>query len=67
MVIKASSSGAKVSFQQRKVHPSFYGFVCPLSTPENGENLGRYLSPTIYSYITIPQNTDKILSYLQKH
>ena len=67
IIIKSATSGGSVSFTQRKVQKSFYGFICPITTPEGGANIGRYLSPTILSYITVPQDADKITDYIVHH
>lgn len=67
IIIKSATSGGSVSFQQRKVQKSFYGFICPVTTPEGGANIGRYLSPTILSYMTVPQDADKIVDYIVHH
>ena len=40
----------RAGFEVRDVHPSHYGRVCPIETPE-GPNIGLIVSPTIYSRI----------------
>lgn len=40
----------RAGFEVRDVHPSHYGRICPIETPE-GPNIGLIVSPTIYSRI----------------
>ena len=38
------------TFEVRDVHPSHYGRICPIETPE-GQNIGLVVSPTTYARI----------------
>src|SRR5207248_8981101 len=43
-------SRARAGFEVRDVHPSHYGRICPLATPE-GPNLGLISSLSCYAWI----------------
>ena len=45
----------------------WYGFICPLSTPESGASTGKYDSPTIYSYVSIAKDATEIIDYITHH
>ncbi len=38
------------TLEVRDVHPSHYGRICPIETPE-GQNIGLILSPTVYARV----------------
>lgn len=46
---------------------SFYGFIDPIQTPEAGSDVGRYLSPNIYTYVTTCHGTDDIIQFLSSN
>ena len=52
--------GGKISYEQRKVQQSYYGYICPITTAE-GE-VGRYMSPTLYNTFT---NASEIAPYVE--
>lgn len=64
IIIRATSKDSQVSFDQRRVHPSHFGFLCPVQTPE-GAGVGKYQQPTYPSYITIPKNENIYKEYIK--
>lgn len=46
---------------------SYFGFIDYIYSPEGGKVVGCYHGLTIYSYVTIPKNPDKILNFLNNH
>lgn len=41
--------------------------MCGITTPEGGGNIGRYLSPTVYAYVTPSMKSDKVTEYIINH
>ena len=56
--------GGKITWEQRRIQYSFYGFVCGITSPESGAAVGRYISPTVYAYFTVAKETSAIVEYL---
>ena len=57
--------GGRVTWQQRKLQQDFYGFICPISTPEGGASTGRYASPSIYAYVSQMTSPDTIIDFIR--
>lgn len=64
IVIRETSKDSVVGYDQRKIHPSHFGFLCPVQTPE-GSGVGKYQQPTYPCYITIPKNPAKIIEWIK--
>lgn len=62
IVLRLDSMGGKISFDQRKVQQSYYGFVCPITSPE-GE-VGRYMSPGIYTIFSNAYNIEPYVKFV---
>ena len=47
--------------EQRAVHPSFAGFICPVQSSDNGEKAGKVKSLTSLSRITNNMNSHEVI------
>ena len=50
----------------RKLHPTTYGFLCPVETPE-GQSVGGVKQISILTHITIPTQSAFLYEYLQEY
>lgn len=55
----------RVGYDQRKVHKSHLGYICPMTTPESGAAVGRYFALTIPSYYTKAKANTEVYDYLK--
>ena len=68
IVISSSlkQKGATVSWEHRAVHQSELFFICPTQTPENGDQVGRFKTPALYTKITLGTIGKDEMNYLKK-
>jgi DNA-directed RNA polymerase beta subunit len=62
-----NSTGSKLVWKERSVHPSELFYVCCTESPEGGHNVGRYKTPTIYTFLTTGNDGQKVAKYLIEH
>ena len=62
-----STIGADVGWAHRTVHPSELFFICPTQTPEAGDQCGRFKTPTIYTYVTLSTDPQKVVTVIETH
>lgn len=63
VVIRETSKDSVVGYDQRKIHPSHFGFICPIQTPDSG-NIGKYQQPTWPCYVTVPEDPSILLKWI---
>ena len=60
-----SQHSSDVTWEHRTVHQSGMYFICPTQTPEAGANTGRYITPTLYTYITLYTKGMNVVNIIQ--
>jgi DNA-directed RNA polymerase beta subunit len=62
----AGDSQDSVRFEQRQVHPSHYGFICPAQTQEAGADVGRYQQFAIFTKVSLATDPTYITELVKK-